>query len=67
VTIKSTAQVPDDPKDSPVLQAALSCGADYLVTNDRHLLSLNPSDGLRIVSMTEYYRILEEQGLINRQ
>ncbi len=53
---RSKAKVPLDPKDSPILQAALSCGADYLVTNDRHLLILDPFDGLRIISMTEYVR-----------
>ena len=35
--------VPDDPADSPILQAALAAGADYLVTNDAHLLALHPT------------------------
>ena len=56
--------VPDDPKDSPILQAALKAGADYLVTNDRHLLDLSPYEGLRIVSMTDYYQILVDEGLL---
>jgi uncharacterized protein len=56
--------VPADAKDTPVLCAALDAGADYLVTNDRHLLGLNPYEGLRIVSMTEYYGILVAEGLI---
>lgn len=56
--------VPQDPKDSPILHAALAAGVDYLVTNDRHLLKLNPYEGLRIVSMTEYRRLLTEHGLI---
>src|SRR5439155_15028017 len=34
-----------DPHDSPILRAALRCGADFLVTNDRHLLELNPYEG----------------------
>ena len=46
--------VPDDPHDSPILQAALAAGADYLVTNDVHLLALSPYEGLRVVSMTDY-------------
>jgi len=56
--------VPDDPKDNPILNAALASSADYLVTNDAHLLSLNPFHGLRIVSMTDYYNILVSEGLI---
>ncbi len=56
--------VPQDAKDSPVLCAALDAGVDYLVTNDHHLLELDPYEGLRIVSMTEYYGILVSKGLI---
>ena len=57
--------VPDDVKDTPILCAALEAGVDFLVTNDRHLLGLNPYEGLRIVSMTEYYDILVSEGLIH--
>ena len=63
---KSTvaAEVPHDPKDSPILQAALTCGADYLVTNDRHLLEMNPFKGLQIISMGAYHHLLEIHGLL---
>ena len=54
-----------DVKDTPVLRAALCAGVDYLVTNDRHLLDLNPYEGLRIISMSEYYRVLVSEGLIS--
>jgi len=56
--------VSDDPADGPILQAAIAAGADYLVTNDRHLLMLNPYDGLRIISMADYYRLLQDEGLL---
>ena len=59
----STAQVPRDPKDSPILQAALGCGADYLVTNDHHLLAIDPFESLRIISMSDYYNLLRQEGL----
>src|SRR3954466_270544 len=64
VETTSTAEVPDDSNDSPILQAALSCGADYLITNDQHLLDLNPFEGLRIISMNAYHDLLEDEGLI---
>ncbi len=54
--------VPGDPADSPILRAALAAGADYLVTNDAHLLALDPYEGLRIVSMDRYYRMLRDGG-----
>jgi putative PIN family toxin of toxin-antitoxin system len=60
----SRHDVPDDVKDTPILRAALEARADYLVTNDRHLLDLNPYEGLRIISMTEYHGILVSEGLI---
>lgn len=56
----SRHQVPDDPNDGPILRAALHAGVDYVVTNDRHLLVLNPYEGLRIVSMGDYERVLNE-------
>ncbi len=60
----ASAHVPHDPKDSPILQAAVGCGADYLVTNDRHLLELNPYESLCIISMTDYYELLRQEGLL---
>ena len=56
--------VPQDAADSPILRAALAAGADYLVTNGRHLLELDPYEGIEIVSMDRYLGILEEQGLL---
>jgi putative PIN family toxin of toxin-antitoxin system len=64
VEAHSKAKVPLDPKDNPILQAALSCSADYLVSNDRHLLALDPFEGLRIISMTQYVRLLKAEGLL---
>jgi predicted nucleic acid-binding protein len=56
--------VPGDADDSPVLDAAIVSGADYLVTNDSHLLALNPYEGLRIISMSSYYDLLISVGLL---
>jgi uncharacterized protein len=55
--------VPDDPADTPILSAAVAAGADYLVTNDAHLLAMNPYRGLRILSMDDYLRLLVREGL----
>ncbi len=61
---ESRHDVPLDAKDTPILRAALDAGVDYLVTNDRHLLDLTPYEGLRIVSMSEYFGILVSEGLL---
>jgi uncharacterized protein len=60
----SRHEVPQDPKDSPILRAALEAGVDYLVTNDGHLLELDPYEGLRIVSLAAYHELLVHEGLM---
>lgn len=60
----SRHEVPNDPADSPVLRAALQASVDYLVTNDKQLLKLDPYEGLRIISMTGYYQLLVAEGLL---
>lgn len=44
--------VPDDPDDDKLLAAALAGDADAVVTNDRHLLTLDPYQHVRIVRPT---------------
>jgi putative PIN family toxin of toxin-antitoxin system len=60
----SRHRVPGDPDDSPILQASLAAGADYLVTNDTALLTLSGYEGLRILSMSDYYRLLQDSQLL---
>jgi putative PIN family toxin of toxin-antitoxin system len=61
----SRHQVPSDPADNPILAIAIAAGSDFLVTNDAHLLALDPYLGLRIISMTDYYQLLVDQGHIS--
>jgi putative PIN family toxin of toxin-antitoxin system len=56
--------VPNDANDSPILAAALASGSDYLVTNDPHLLVMNPYEGLRIISLSDYHQLLFHEGLL---
>ena len=39
-----------DPKDNMVLELAVSGQADYIVTRDKDLLTLDPFQGIRIVT-----------------
>ena len=41
--------VPDDPEDDKFLAAAVTGRAKWIVTNDRHLLALDPYNAIRIV------------------
>lgn len=63
--VTSRHTVPQDPADSEVLRTALQVGAHYLVTNDRHLIALHPYEGVQIISMADYRRLLEEHGLFD--
>jgi putative PIN family toxin of toxin-antitoxin system len=54
--------VPNDPGDNSILRAALEANVDYLVTNDEHLLKLHPYEGLQIAALSEYRRLLINEG-----
>lgn len=45
-----------DPSDNRFLEAAVEGGADYVVSNDRHLLDLKEYAGVKIVRPTEFLR-----------
>lgn len=42
-----------DPSDNRILEAALDCKADAIVTGDRHLLELGEYEGIRICRTTD--------------
>ena len=41
--------VKDDPEDNKIVECAISCNADYIVTGDRHLLDVDEYEGIKIV------------------
>jgi uncharacterized protein len=51
--------VKNDPDDNMVLECALSAGVDYIVTNDKHLLSVSEFAGIKIVDPETMLKILE--------
>ncbi len=58
VAPRATAKVAvRDPKDAPILAAALACGADVLVTGDRDLLDLEGPVGIRIVCPRGFWQL----------
>ena len=42
--------VKDDPDDNKVLECAVACGADYIITGDKHLLTLKDYNGIQIIT-----------------
>src|SRR3989338_1171055 len=42
--------VKDDPKDNIIIECADSCGADYIVTGDKHLLKIGKLGRAKIIT-----------------
>ena len=51
--------IKDDPDDNKFIETALEGKADYIVTQDKHLLSIKEFEGIKIVSPEEFLRILK--------
>lgn len=49
-----------DPKDDMFLACAKAGNADYLVSEDKDLLVLNPWEGIKIVNVLDFFYILQE-------
>lgn len=64
-TSRGRHHVPKDPADSAILDAAVAAGVDVLVTNDAHLLGLNPYRGIRLISMADYRQLLIDHGYLS--
>lgn len=47
-----------DPKDNMVIECALGCEADLIVTNDEDLLALKAYEGVGIVTLRDFLRTL---------
>lgn len=55
--------IADDPDDNAVLACAKEGNAAYIVTGDRHVLSLGAYEGITIVTPVQFLRALaEHQG-----
>lgn len=54
-------RIHEDPEDSKILESAVEAAADYLVTEDRHLLDIRNFKGVLIVEPIEFWKIYEEE------
>ena len=50
------AFVPDDPEDDKLIAAALGGNAGVIITNDHHLLDLDPYGQIRILRPADFVR-----------
>lgn len=55
--------VPADPDDDAIVAAALESNADYIVSEDKHLLDLGSYDGIRILNRRNFAAELDRRGI----
>lgn len=44
----------DDPDDDKFIDCAMACGADFIITGDKHLLKLQQYMGIKVVKAAEF-------------
>jgi putative PIN family toxin of toxin-antitoxin system len=49
--------IKEDPADNKIIECAVSLNATYIVTGDKHLLSIKEYEGIKIVSPVEFLRL----------
>ena len=52
--------VKDDPEDNKIIECAVSCDADYIVTGDKHLLDLDEYRRIKIVTARKFMEIMRK-------
>ncbi len=57
--------VKEDPDDDTIIRAAYDSKSNYIVSGDKHLLSLGEYRGIRIVNVDEMLRLLKEENAAN--
>ncbi len=60
---KSSITICRDPKDNFLLALAKDAGADYLITRDDDLLSLNQFENTSIVTLQQFIDILNQSAI----
>ena len=45
--------VTDDPDDDKFIECAVSCGADLIISGDKHLLEIKEYEGIKVLSAAE--------------
>ena len=62
IGLGESLHVVEDDEDNKILESAVACAADYLITSDRHLLKLEKFQGTKIVRPEEFWNNYEDEG-----
>lgn len=58
--------VHEDPDDNIIIACALEAGADYVVSDDHHLLDLKHYHSIQIVSSKAFLEVLDHEKSLNQ-
>ncbi len=54
---ESVEAIKSDPKDDKILDCAIACNADFIVSQDNHLLNLKLFRNIKIITPEEFNKI----------
>ena len=63
IKVTSTVDICRDKKDNFLLALARESKADYLITGDNDLLILKEFEGTKIIKITDYRKIIQEENI----
>ena len=59
---KKIKVVADDSDDDKFIECAVLCGADYIVSGDKHLLKMEEYEGIKILNSADFLLFFEKVG-----
>jgi uncharacterized protein len=59
--VQERIRVVEDPEDNKLLESAVAARAEYVVSSDKHLLTLKEFEGIKIITPAEFWYIFEDQ------
>lgn len=62
-TVEVPGAVPADPNDDKIVAAAIEAQAEYIVSEDQHLLDLKEYEGITIMNREQFERELDRLGV----
>ena len=63
VVNKRQIKIVRDPQDNKILESAAEAHAEYLITSDNDLLSLNSYQDIKIVNPSQFWNIYKDEGM----
>lgn len=58
---QSVKVIIDDPADNKILECALEGKSEFIISGDRHLLSLGEYEGIKILRAVDFLKVLDKE------